>query len=130
MLIVQDAVWNTVTINRAIGRSTWYFVDEFHLLLKEEQTAAYSAEIWKRFRKWGGIPTGATQNPKDLLSSPEIENILENSDFIYMLNQGGRRPEDTGGAAEHFVGTACLCDQFRAGSRAAVLQQCHPALCG
>ena len=87
MLIVQDAVWNTVTINRAIGRSTWYFVDEFHLLLKEEQTAAYSVEIWKRFRKWGGIPTGATQNPKDLLSSPEIENILENSDFIYMLNQ-------------------------------------------
>ena len=86
MLIVQDAVWNTVTINRAIGRSTWYFVDEFHLLLKEEQTAAYSAEIWKRFRKWGGVPTGATQNPKDLLSSPEIENILENSDFIYLLN--------------------------------------------
>ena len=87
MLIVQDAVWNTVTVNRSIGRATWYFVDEFHLLLKEEQTAAYSAEIWKRFRKWGGIPTGATQNPKDLLSSPEIENILENSDFIYMLNQ-------------------------------------------
>ena len=87
MLIVQDAVWNTVTINRAIGRSTWYFVDEFRLLLKEEQTAAYSAEILKRFRKWGGVPTGATQNPKDLLSSPEIENILKNSDFIYMLNQ-------------------------------------------
>ena len=43
-------------------------------------------EIWKRFRKWGGVPTGATQNPKDLLSSPEIENILENSDFIYLLN--------------------------------------------
>lgn len=61
-------------------------MDEFHLLLKEEQTAAYSAEIWKRFRKWGGVPTGATQNPKDLLSSPEIENILENSDFIYLLN--------------------------------------------
>ena len=86
MLIVQDAVWNTVTVNRSIGRATWYFVDEFHLLLKEEQTAAYSAEVWKRFRKWGGIPTGATQNPKDLLSSPEIENILENSDFIYLLN--------------------------------------------
>ena len=86
MLIVQDAVWNTVTVNRAIGRATWYFVDEFHLLLKEEQTAAYSAEVWKRFRKWGGVPTGATQNPKDLLSSPEIENILENSDFIYLLN--------------------------------------------
>ena len=56
-------------------------------MLKEEQTAAYSVEIWKRFRKWGGIPTGITQNVKDLLSSPEIENILENSDFICMLNQ-------------------------------------------
>ena len=96
MHVVQDAVWNTVTVNRAIGRSTWYFVDEFHLLLKEEQTAAYSAEIWKRFRKWGGVPTGATQNPKDLLSSPEIENILENSDFIYMLNQAaGDRKSST-----------------------------------
>lgn len=58
MLIVQDAVWNTVTVNRSIGRATWYFVDEFHLLLKEEQTAAYSAEVWKRFRKWGGVRLG------------------------------------------------------------------------
>ena len=56
-------------------------------LLKEEQTAAYSVEIWKRFRKWGGIPTGITQNIKDLLASREIENIFENSDFIIMLNQ-------------------------------------------
>ena len=87
MLIIQDQVWNRVTVNRNIGVATWYYADEFHLLLKEPQTAAYSAEIWKRFRKWGGVPTGATQNVKDLLSSPEIENILENSDFICMLNQ-------------------------------------------
>ena len=63
------------------------YLDEFHLLLKEEQTASYSVEIWKRYRKWGGIPTGITQNVKDLLSSREVENIFENSDFIYMLNQ-------------------------------------------
>jgi len=87
MLIVQDQVWNRVTVNRAVGKSTRYYIDEFHLLLKEEQTAAYSVEIWKRFRKWGGIPTGITQNIKDLLSSREIENIFENSDYIYMLNQ-------------------------------------------
>lgn len=61
--------------------------DLSRLLLKEEQTANYSVEIWKRFRKWGGLPTGITQNVKDLLRSPEIANILENSDFIYMLNQ-------------------------------------------
>ena len=87
MLIVQDQVWNRVTVNRALHKSTRYYIDEFHLLLKEEQTAAYSVEIWKRFRKWGGIPTGITQNIKDLLASREIENIFENSDFIYMLNQ-------------------------------------------
>lgn len=87
MLIVQDQVWNRVTINRNSKKNTRYYIDEFHLLLKEEQTAAYSVEIWKRFRKWGGIPTGITQNIKDLLASREIENIFENSDFIYMLNQ-------------------------------------------
>ena len=87
MLILQDAVWNRVTVNRAAKKTTWFYQDEFHLMLKEEQTAAYSVEIWKRFRKWGGIPTGLTQNVKDLLASREIENILENSDFIYMLNQ-------------------------------------------
>ncbi len=87
MLIVQDQVWGRVTANRSEGKSTRYYMDEFHLLLKEEQTAAYSVEIWKRFRKWGGIPTGITQNVKDLLASQEVENILENSDFIYMLNQ-------------------------------------------
>ena len=87
MLIVQDQVWGRVTANRSAGRATRYYMDEFHLLLKEEQTAAYSVEIWKRFRKWGGIPTGITQNVKDLLSSREVENIFENSDFVYMLNQ-------------------------------------------
>ena len=87
MLIVQDQVWNRVTINRAEKKATRYYMDEFHLLLKEEQTAAYSVEIWKRFRKWGGIPTAITQNVKDLLSSREVENIFENSDFVLMLNQ-------------------------------------------
>ena len=87
MLIVQDQVWNRVTINRAQHKATRYYMDEFHLLLKEEQTAAYSVEIWKRFRKWGGIPTGITQNVKDLLASREVENIFENSDFVYLLNQ-------------------------------------------
>ena len=86
MLVIQDQVWNRVTVNRAAGRTTRYYVDEFHLLLKGE-LASWSVEIWKRFRKWGGIPTGITQNIKDLLASREIENIFENSDFIYMLNQ-------------------------------------------
>ena len=87
MLVVQDQVWNRVTVNREAHKATRYYIDEFHLLLKEEQTAAYSVEIWKRFRKWGGVPTGITQNVKALLASREVENIFENSDYIYMLNQ-------------------------------------------
>ena len=87
MLILQDAVWNRVTVNRAARKTTWFYIDEMHLLLKEEQTAAYTVEVWKRFRKWGGIPSGLTQNVKDLLASREIENIFENSDFVYLLNQ-------------------------------------------
>ena len=94
MLIVQDQVWNRVTINRAMQKTTWYYIDEFHLLLREPQTAAYSIEIWKRFRKWGGIPTGITQNVKDLLASREVESIFENSEFVMMLNQAsGDRAE-------------------------------------
>lgn len=87
MLVVQDQIWNRVTVNRAKKRATRYYCDEFHLLLKGE-LGAWSVEIWKRFRKWGGIPTGITQNLKDLLTSVEIENIFENSDFLYLLNHG------------------------------------------
>ena len=87
MLIIQDQVWNRVTENRAAKKATRYYMDEFHLLFKEPQTAAYSAEIYKRFRKWGGIPTGITQNVKELLESVEIANVLENSDFLLLLNQ-------------------------------------------
>lgn len=87
MLTVQNNIWQRTTVNRYAGKTTRIYLDEFHLLLKEPQTAAYTAEIYKRFRKWNGIPTALTQNVKDLLDSPEIENILENSDFILMLNQ-------------------------------------------
>ena len=87
MLIIQDQVWNKVSKNRDEKRGTRYYIDEFHLLLRDEQTAEYSVEIWKRFRKWGGIPTGITQNVKDLFRSKEIENIFDNTDFILMLNQ-------------------------------------------
>ena len=87
MLILQDHVWNRVTMNRHLNVTTWYYMDEFHVLLADERTSGYSVDFWKRFRKYGGIPSGITQNVKDLLTSQKIETILENSDFIYLLNQ-------------------------------------------
>ncbi len=93
MLIVQDAVWNRVSRNRERKIATRYYCDEVHLLLREKQTAQYMVEMWKRFRKWGGIPTGLTQNVGDFLLSPQIEGILGNSDFIYLLNQNAKDQE-------------------------------------
>ncbi len=90
MLIVQDAVWNRVSENRNRKIATRYYCDEFHLLLREEQTAKYMVEIWKRFRKWGGIPTGLTQNVTDFFLSPQVEGIIGNSDFVYLLNQAAK----------------------------------------
>jgi hypothetical protein len=87
MLIVQETVWNKVSANRLNRKSTRYYIDEFHLLLKAEQTANYTVEIWKRFRKWYAIPCGITQNVKDFLSSEQVESIFENTDFYYLLNQ-------------------------------------------
>ncbi len=87
MLVVQDTVWGRITVNRNVGKYTRYFVDEFHLLLKEPQTATYSKEIWKRFRKWGGIPVGITQNVTDLLGSTAIQSIFYNSDCYILLGQ-------------------------------------------
>lgn len=89
MLIIQDEIWNRVRQNRSNGKWTWVDIDEFHLLLRTPITAAYSVDIWKRFRKWGGIPSGITQNVKDLFRSTEIQNILDTTNFIAMLNQAG-----------------------------------------
>lgn len=98
MLIIQETIWDRVKLNREKGRFTWVDIDEFHLLLRNPLTAAYSVEIYKRFRKWGGIICGITQNIKDLFRSPEIQNILDTTNFIAMLNQSG---DDARLLAEH-----------------------------
>ncbi len=128
MLVVQDQVWGRVTANRNAGKATRYYMDEFHLLLKEEQTAAYSVEIWKRFRKWGGIPTGITQNVKDLLSSREVTNIFENSDFIYMLNQAAGDRQILADQLNISPHQLVLCDSLRRRRRTAVLRKCDFAV--
>jgi len=87
MLIVLDAVWNRITVNRNKGKRTWIYMDEIYLLFANEYSANFLFELYKRARKWGAIPTGITQNVEDLLKSELARRMLSNSDFIMMLNQ-------------------------------------------
>jgi hypothetical protein len=87
MLIVLDYVWNRITQNRAKGKRTWIYMDEIYLLFANEYSANFLFELYKRARKWGGVPTGITQNIEDLLKSETARSMLSNTDFILMLNQ-------------------------------------------
>ena len=94
MFIVQEQVWSRVAANREKGKYTRYYMDEFHVLLQTPQTAAYSVQIWKRFRKYGGLPMGITQNINDLTRNQGTDNILNNTSYIYMLNQSAGDRKD------------------------------------
>ena len=87
MHITNEFVSQAVDTNFREGVATWCYFDEFHVLLRDPLTASYFVAVWKMLRKKGCVPSALTQNVKDLLASREIENILENSDFITLLNQ-------------------------------------------
>ena len=76
MLIMQDLVNSQVSMNFLRGIATWCYFDEFHVLLRDRLTASYCVAIWKMLRKKGCVPSALTQNVKDFLASPEIENIF------------------------------------------------------
>lgn len=84
--ICLDNVWNRMIENHKKGKNTWLYCDEFHLLTQTETSAKYTKQIWKRARKWNGIPTGITQQAEDMLKSSEARAIINNSDFMMMLN--------------------------------------------
>lgn len=85
--VCLDAIWNKMISNKKAGKRTWFYIDEFYLLTQTESSAKFLQQIYKRARKWAGIPTGITQNVGDLLESQIAVTILSNCDFILMLNQ-------------------------------------------
>ena len=85
--ICMNDIWNQMMENRRNNKWTWFYIDEFHLLLSNPSTAEFLKSVWKRARKWQGVPTGITQNVEDLLNSSEARAIINNSSFVYMLNQ-------------------------------------------
>ncbi|AJD29566.1 DUF87 domain-containing protein [Clostridium sporogenes] len=87
MHITNELVTQAVDENFSRSLSTWCYYDEFHILLQDALSASYFVRVWKMLRKKGCVPSALTQNVKDLLASREIENILENSDFMILLSQ-------------------------------------------
>lgn len=87
MLVMLDAILNRVTANRQTGKRTHIFIDEIYLFFANEYSSNFLAESWKRFRKYGALATGITQNIEDCLRSPTARTMLANSEFLLMLNQ-------------------------------------------
>ena len=87
MHITNDFVTQAVDGNFRDGVATWCYFDEFHILLRDPLTASYFVAVWKMLRKKGCVPSALTQNVKDLLASREIENVLDNTDFMVLLSQ-------------------------------------------
>lgn len=85
--MVNVFLWDKIVRNRERGIRTRIYIDEIYLLFRNEESANFLFELYKRARKWGGIPTGITQNVEDLLKSDTARSMLSNSEFILMLNQ-------------------------------------------
>lgn len=93
MQIIQNEVWNRVTVNRNKKILTRYYVDEAHLFFEDPTTAKFNTQVYKRFRKYGGVPTLMTQNVKNILAYKGVEDIFENTDFILILKQAPKDRE-------------------------------------
>ena len=87
MMIVLENIWDRVAKNRAKGIKTHIMIDEMYLLFKSEQSANFFYELYKRARKWGGVPCGITQNVDDLLRSELARTMISNTQFVVMLGQ-------------------------------------------
>ena len=89
MLTILDHIWNRIVLNRKVGKNTWFFVDEIYLLFQNEYSATFLNTLFRRARKYGGVPTGITQNVSSLLESPTARDMLQNCCYLAILSQSG-----------------------------------------
>lgn len=85
--ICLDSIWNRMIANKRKGKYTWIYIDEAHLLAHHESSAKFLQQVYKRARKWFGIPTIMTQQVEDCLQSKEMRSVISTSNFVMMLNQ-------------------------------------------
>lgn len=87
MLCIIENIKKKLKENSLKHKSTWLYVDEFHILLEKEYSIDYMAKLWMTVRKLGGLCTAITQNITLMVNHPKTIAILANSEFIMLLNQ-------------------------------------------
>jgi type IV secretory pathway VirB4 component len=65
LVVTLEAIQNRVMENRKRGKFTWVFIDECYLYFKYHYSGEFLYRAWKRFRKYAGIMTAATQNVEE-----------------------------------------------------------------
>lgn len=96
MLIMLDSILNRVMENRKNGKRTWVYIDEIYLFFANEYSSTFLSESWKRFRKYGALATGITQNVSDCLRSDMAKTMFSNSEFLILLNQSANDRKELG----------------------------------
>ena len=87
LVVTLEAIQNRVMENRKRGKYTWVFLDEVYLYFKYHYSGEFLYRAWKRFRKYAGIMTAATQNVEECLKSETARLMLANSEFLLLFNQ-------------------------------------------
>lgn len=87
MKVILETLRSTIIANFRKNLFTRVYIDEIYLLLKDEYSENFLYEFFKWARKFGGIPTGITQNVEDLLNSAKARTMIGNSEFLLLLNQ-------------------------------------------
>jgi type IV secretory pathway VirB4 component len=87
MLVMMEAIQSRIVENGRKGRATWLYIDECHVLLSSDYSAAYLQQLWKKVRKQGGLCTGISQNVTDLLQNYIAATLISNSEFVALLKQ-------------------------------------------
>ncbi len=85
--VCLNDVWNRTLDNKRKGLMTRVYFDEAQMFLQNPTSANYFDKFWRRFRKWGGMPTAITQKVSDLLSSPVATTLLSETVTTLILSQ-------------------------------------------
>lgn len=85
--ICINDIWNRMIANSKNHKYTWFYIDEFHILLESDSTTLFLKRIWKMARKWNGVPTGIMQNTEDLLRNADTRAIINNTSLVIMLKE-------------------------------------------